>query len=80
MKKPLDAMVDCPDASGFFLYSSAISRSTSSSRVAQLVAMRMTVTSSCFSQKPILTCAERCASCTSLSARKIWFVGLYTAR
>ena len=45
----------------------------------ELVAMRMMVTSPCFSQNPMLTSAKRCAYCSALSARKIWFVGLSTA-
>lgn len=55
--KSFAGAIFCPRACGF--HSTPIRRSTSSSRVAQLVAMRMTVRSSRFSQNPIETCAAR---------------------
>ena len=54
----------------------AISASTSSMRVAQLVAMRTTVwVSSNFSQKPNFALPSSAASWAFSSTRKIWLVG-----
>ena len=54
----------------------SISASTSSMRVAQLVAMRTTVwVSSNFSQKPNFALPSSAASWVFSSTRKIWFVG-----
>ena len=54
----------------------AISASTSSMRVAQLVAMRTTVwVSSNFSQKPNFALPSSAASWAFSSTRKTWFVG-----
>ena len=54
----------------------AISRSTSSGRVAQLVAMRMIVcVSSVFSQKLISILSESAAACFFSRTTKIWLVG-----
>ena len=54
----------------------SISASTSSMRVAQLVAMRTTVwVSSNFSQKPNLALPSSAVSWAFSSTRKIWFVG-----
>ena len=54
----------------------SISASTSSMRVAQLVAMRTTVwVSSNFSQKPNFALPSSAASWAFSSTRKIWFVG-----
>ena len=62
-------------------YSIPISLSTSSSVVAQLVAMRLiTRPSSSFSQKSSSAPSDRRASVSSSSTTKIWFVGVSMAK